>query len=156
MSFNPNSLGGGIQGKAPIQTRRGYKNSEDVMTRKIIMKSWNNGYASGKVNGYSRITSPFTAVYNITDFLSRKNYVCKVPNGIQETRYRLKGNMGSIINNCDETGIPCSNTNTKYVSDSSLYTTYRRQMAVNQNYNDITNVGNAHNSQQTAAPLIRH
>jgi hypothetical protein len=155
MSFNPKSLGGGIQGKAPIQTSRGYKNSEDVITRKIIMKSWNNNYASGKVNGFSRVTSPFTAVYNITDFLSRQNYVCNVPNPIQASRIRLKSNMGSIINNCDGTGIPCSNTNTKYVSDSSLYTTYRRQMAVNQNYNDVTNVGNASRSQQSAILSVR-
>lgn len=152
----PQSLGGGIQGISPRQTTRGYKNSDDVMTRKIIIKAWNNNYASGSVNGHSRATSPFTAVYNITDFLSRKNYVCNVPNPIQETRYRLKNNMGSIISNCDGTGVPCSNTNTKYVSDSSLYTTYKRQMAVNQNYNDSTNVGNAHNSQQTALPLNRH
>ena len=137
MSFNYKSLGGEINGKSSVQTGNGYKTSDDVMTRKKILKSWNNQYASGKVNGLSRKTSPFPSVYNITDFLSRKNYVCNVPNPIQETRYRLKGNMGSIINNCDGTGVPCSNTNTKYVSDSSLYTTYRRQSAVNQNYNDI-------------------
>jgi len=155
MQFDSKSLGGGVQGKSPVQIKRGFKNSNDVMTRKVIIKSWNNNYASGKVNGYSRVTGPFTAVYNITDFLSRKNYVCNVPNPIQESRHKLKSNMGSIISNCDGTGIPCSNTNTKYVSDSSLYTTYRRQMAVNQNYNDITNGGNQHNSQQTALQLVR-
>jgi len=151
-----NTLGGGYQGISSKQTINTYKNSEDVMTRKIIIKSWNNNYASGNVNGYSRVASPFTAVYNISDFLSRKNYVCNVPNPIQETRHRLKSNMGSIINNCDGTGIPCSNTNTKFVADSSLYTKYKRQMAVNQNYNDSTNGGNVHNSHQTSIALVRH
>lgn len=150
MSFNPSTLGNGIQGISPKQTINTTKNSEDVLTRKVIIKSWNNNYAAGKVNNRSRISSPFTAVYNISDFLSRKNYVCNVPNPIQETRHRLKGNMGSVINNCDGSNIPCSNTNTKFVADSSLYTRYKRQSAVNINYNDVTNVGDAHNSQQTS------
>ena len=112
-------------------------------------QSWNNPYARGNVNGYSRISSPFTAVYNISDYLSRQNYVCNVPNPIQPTRYRLKSNMGSIINNCDNTGIPCSNTNTKYVSDSSLYTTYKKQKAINNNYNDIKDGGNESNAERS-------
>jgi len=141
MSFNPATLGNGLQGISPKQTVNTSKNSQDVMTRKIVIKSWNNSYASGTVNGKTRISSPFTAVYNISDFLCRKNYVCNVPNPIQETRQRLKSNMGSVISNCDSTGIPCSNTNTKYVSDSSLYTRYKHQVAVNRNYNDVTNVG---------------
>jgi hypothetical protein len=155
MSFNPTSLGGGIQGISARQTTRSNKSSQDVMTRRIIVRSWNNPNASGVINGRSRITSPFPAVYNQTDFLSRKNYVCNVPNPIQETRVRLKSNMGSIINNCDGTGIECANTNTKFVPDSSLYTTYKRQMATNQNYNDSTNVGDAHHSQQSAIRSVR-
>jgi hypothetical protein len=156
MSFNPRSLGGGIQGESNAQTTKSYKTSEDVITRRIIIKSWNNPNASGTINGRTRITSPFPAVYNQTDFLSRKNYVCNVPNPIQESRTRLKSNMGSIINNCDGSGIACANTNVKYVPDSSLYTKFKRQMATNQNYNDISDVGNAHNSQQTDAKLVRH
>lgn len=150
MQFNPSTLGNGIQGISPKQTINTTKNSEDVLTRKVIIKSWNNNYAAGTVNNRSRISSPFTAVYNISDFLSRKNYVCNVPNPIQETRHRLKGNMGSILNNCDGSNIPCSNTNTKFVADSSLYTRYKGISAVNRNYNDVTNVGDEHNSQQTA------
>lgn len=156
MSFNSTDLGGGIQGLSTKQTKKGYKTTEDVITRKIILKSWNNPYASGEVNGFTRRSSPFPTIYNRTDFLSRQNYVCNVPNPIQESRIRLKSNMGSIMNNCDGSGIDCANTNTKYVPDSSLYTTYKRQMATNQNFNDLTNVGDAHNSQQVAMALARH
>ncbi len=148
------NLGGGVQGLSTKQTKKGYKTNEDILTRRIIVKSWNNPFATGTVNGRNRITSPFPAIYNRTDFLSRKNYVCNVPNPIQESRTILKSNMGSIINNCDGSGIPCANTNTKYVPDSSLYTTYKRQMVTNQNYNDLTNVGNANNSQQVSMHLI--
>ena len=139
MSFNINTLGGGLQGISPKQTTNSYKNSEDVLTRKIIIKSWNNQAASGNINGHLRKSSPFPAIYNIADYLSRKNYACDIPNGCQETRQRRKSNMGSIMNNCDGTGVPCANTNTKFVADSSLYTTYKRQLAVNQNYNDRKN-----------------
>jgi hypothetical protein len=155
MSFNSTSLGGGIQGLSTKQTKKGYKTNDDIMTRRIIVKSWNNPFASGEVNGRKRATSAFPAVYNRTDFLSRKNYVCNVPNPIQETRTRLKSNMGSIINNCDGSGIACANTNTKYVPDSSLYTTYKRQMVTNQNFNDLTNIGNAHNSQQVSMSFVK-
>ncbi len=136
MSINLNTLGGGFQGISTKQTANSYKNSQDVLTRKIIIKSWNNQNASGNIKGYLRKTSPFPAIYNITDYLSRKNYVCNIPAPIQETRHIRNSNMGSIINNCDGTGVPCANTNTKFVADSSLYTTYKRQLAVNQNYND--------------------
>ena len=130
------SLGGGIQGISPRQTLTNSRSSSDVIARKIIVKAWNNPYATGVVNGRSRVSSPFPTVYNITDYLARKNYVCNIPNPIQETRHRMKHNMGSIIQNCDGTGIPCSNGNTKFVADSSLYTTFKNQRAVNWGYND--------------------
>lgn len=140
--MSSSNLGGGVNGISTKQTTRSFRDSQDVITRKIVVKSWNS---QSTINGLKRVSSPFPTIYNITDFLARKNYVCNVPNPIQESRHRLKSNMGSIINNCDGTGVACANTNTKFVPDSSLYTTFRRQRAINQNYNDITSVGDAHN-----------
>jgi len=149
-SFN---LGGGLNGISTKQTTRSYRDSQDVITRKIVVKSWNS---APSINGYKRVSSPFPTVYNIADYLARKNYVCNVPNPIQETRHRLKSNMGSIINNCDNTGVACANTNTKFVPDSSLYTTFKKQQALNQNYNDITNVGDAHSGSYSPLKRVRH
>ena len=109
-----------------------------TMTRRVLRDSWNTSYATGKVNGYGRRVGEFKAVNNIGDFLSRQNYVCNVPNP-QSNSFRGRNRIGSIMNHCDTTGVQCSNTNTKFVPDSSDYIKYRKQRAINQNYNDITN-----------------
>jgi len=136
-SFTGKMLGGGFNGVSPKQTINNNKGSEMVMTRKVLRDSWNTSYATGKVNGINRRIGEFRAVNNIGDFLSRKNYVCNIPNP-QSTSFNGRNRIGSIINNCDATKIPCSNTNTKFVPDSSDYIKYRKQRAINQNYNDIT------------------
>ena len=137
-SLSGKNLGGGLQGISPKQTMNNYKDSDVTMTRRVLRDSWNGTYAKGKVNGYGRRVGEFKAVNNIGDFLSRKNYVCNVPNP-QSNSFHGRNRIGSIINHCDTTGIQCSNTNTKFVPDSSDYIKYRKQRAINQNYNDITN-----------------
>ena len=119
----------------PQQTISNYKTAEDVISRRVIMKSWNTANAVGVINNYARITSPFPSIYNRTDFLSRKECNCDIPNPLQESRHILKSNMGSIIKSCDGTGVPCANTNVKYVPDSSLYTRYKREVMANKNFN---------------------
>jgi hypothetical protein len=138
MSFNSTQLGGGFKGVSPKQTINSNKDSEMCMTRRVLRDSWNTSYATGTVNGYKRVVGGFKAVSNIGDFLSRQNYVCKIPNP-QSDSIRGRNRIGSIINHCDNTGIPCSNTNTKFIPDSSEYIKYRKQRAINQNYNDINN-----------------
>jgi hypothetical protein len=137
-SLSGKNLGGGLQGISPKQTMNNHKDSEMTMTRRVLRDSWNGAYATGKVNGYGRRVGEFKAVNNIGDFLSRKNYVCNIPNP-QSNSFQGRNRIGSIINHCDTTGIQCSNTNTKFVPDSSDYIKYRKQRAINQNYNDITN-----------------
>lgn len=121
------------------QTITNYKGSDEVMTRRIIRSSWNNSYATGTVNGQKRAIGEFRAVTNTGDFLSRPNYACNIPNGITNSKVAWRSRIGNIINRCDESGIPCSNTNTKFVPDSSDYTKYKRQRVHNKNYNDIKN-----------------
>ena len=121
------------------QTITNYKGADEVMTRRIIRSSWNNSYATGTVNGQKRAIGEFRAVTNSGDFLSRPNYACDIPNGITNSRVAWRSRIGNIINKCDESGIPCSNTNTKFVPDSSDYTKYKRQRVHNKNYNDIKN-----------------
>jgi len=138
MSFTGKNLGGGFTGISAKQTMNNNKDSEMCMTRRVLRDSWNGAYATGTVNGYGRKIGGFKAVSNIGDFLSRQNYVCNVPNP-QSDSFRGRNRIGSIMNHCDKSGIPCSNTNTKFIPDSSEYIKYRKQRAINQNYNDITN-----------------
>jgi hypothetical protein len=126
-----------MNGISPKQTINSFKNSDDVMIRKTIRHSWNNPYAVGQVNGYNRAIGEFKAISNIGDFLSRQNYVCGyIPNGTQPNNVVWRGRIGSIIKNCDLTGVACSNSNTRFVPDSSEYTKYKKQRAFNKVYND--------------------
>lgn len=121
------------------QTITNYKDSEDVIARRIIRSSWNNSYATGNVNGQKRAIGEFRAVTNTGDFLSRKDYACNIPNGISSSKVAWRSRIGNIMSKCDDSGIPCSNTNTKFVPDSSDYTRYKKQRVHNKNYNDIKN-----------------
>ena len=135
------NLGGPFPGYSPQQTISNYKDSTDVIARRELRKSWNTGYASGTYNGNNRIVTPFRAVTNSGDFLSRTNYICGGPNPANNTHVGYKISLGGIVSNCDGTNVPSSSGNVKYVPDSSEYTKYRRQRAFNQNYNDLKNGG---------------
>lgn len=149
-----NNLGGPYQGYSPQQSISNYKDSSNVMARRELVKSWNTAYATGTVNGKNRIITPFRAVTNSGDFLSRTNYICGGPNPANNTRVGYKISLGGIINNCDNSNVPSSSCNVKFVPDSSDYTKYRRQTALNQNYNDLKN-GGYNNSAYTNLTAVR-
>ena len=146
-SISMNIYGGPYNGYSPKQTTNNYKDSEQVMTRRILRDSWNNQNAAGVINGRGRITTPFRAITNLGDFLSREAYVCGGPNQINKTfPGGRQGLMGSIISRCDGTGIAAANCNQRYVPDSSDYITYKRQNAISKNYNDVKNGGDQSNA----------
>jgi hypothetical protein len=136
-----NILGGPFNGYSPVQTIVNEKTSEQVMMRRVLRKGWNTAYASGTYNGNNRIVTPFRAVNNLGDFLQRDTYVCGGPNQVNASKPGWKGRIGSIISQCDGTGVPSSTCNVKYVPDSSEYIKYRKLRANNQNYNDLKNGG---------------
>jgi len=136
------NLGGPYKGYSPQQTTPSFKSSEQVMVRGVLRRGWNTSYATGTVNGKKRIITPFRAVNNLGDFLSRENYVCG-------------GHIGSIISQCDGTGVPSSTCNVKFVPDSSDYTTYKKQVALNTNYNDLKNGGDKNNASYVSLMAVR-
>ena len=139
MSISQAVLGGPFNGYSSRQTINNYKDSNQIMTRSILRKSWNTQNATGVVNGNNRIITPFRAVNNLGDFLSRKNYVCGGPNQVNASKAGWKSRIGSIISRCDNTGVPAGSGNMRFVSDSSDYVTYKRQRSINVNYNDAKN-----------------
>jgi hypothetical protein len=139
-------LGGAIQGKSPQQTINNYKSSDQVMTRRVLVKSWNTAYATGSVNNKSRVTTPFRAVNNSGDFLGRQHYSCGGPNPTNADKPGWKSRIRNMFSNCDGTGIPPSSTNVKFVADSSDYAKFKKQRAINLNYNDSTFGGDQHNA----------
>ena len=141
-----NNLGGPFKGYSAKQTINNYKADEDVITRRELRRVWNNNYSSGSFNGYRRQIGPFRAVMNSGDFLSRPNYICGGPNPQNTTHAGANRiSLGGIISQCDGSRIPSTSTNVKFVPDSSDYTTFRRQQAVNRNYNDLSNGGDKSN-----------
>jgi hypothetical protein len=135
------SLGGGFNGISPKQTNVNYKDSEDAMMRKTLRSSWNTSQATGIVNGKNRVITPFRAVNNMGDFLARKNYVCGGPNQNGLPRGGLCFRFGSTISQCDNSKVAAGSGNMKFVPDASDYTKFKKQTAMNKNYNDKSNGG---------------
>ena len=132
-------LGGSYNGLSSKQTVTSKRDSEGVINRRVVRDSWNTPYATGTYNGNKRVITPFRAVNNLGDFLSRQNYVCGGPNQVNASKPGMKSKIGSMIMTCDATGVPASSCNTKFVSDSSDYVRFKKQRATNQNYNDSAN-----------------
>jgi hypothetical protein len=143
-------LGGPYNGFSPKQTVTNYKDSDQTMTRRILRSSWNTRNATGAVNGRNRVITPFRAVNNLGDFLSRKNYVCGGPNQVNADKPGWKGHIGSILSQCDGTGVPAGSGNMRFVPDSSDYIRYKKQRAINVNYNDVKNGGDQSHGSYTA------
>ena len=130
------TLGGGSEGISVKQTKVNARGGDQATTRKILTKSWNAPYATGEFNSTKPQMGPFRLVNNLGDFLNRQNYSCGGPNQVRSNMPGLRSISGTIPQNCDGSGIPVSNCNVKFVPDSSDYVRYRKQRAMNQNYND--------------------
>lgn len=145
------TLGGGpYNGFSPKQTINAYKdNNDDVIGRRILVKSWNAKQLFTQ-NGYKPSVGPFRGVNNMGDFLGRVNYSCGGPNPQNVKKPGYGRLIGSVPEQCDRTGVEPTTCNPKFVADSSDYVKFKKLRAMNQNYNDLTNVGDAHNGSYVA------
>ncbi len=160
-------LGGGFKGRMP-QPLIIHDNSNDfAQTRFTLRDAWNTTSASG--SSYPRrITTPFRAVNNAGDLLSRQNYSCGGSCQTYQSRPGLKGlkqHFGATSNSCRadvfysaiqvNPNVPSATCNGKYVYDSSDYIRFRKDQAVNKNYNDRSFGGNDYNTSQSSIRHIR-
>jgi hypothetical protein len=150
-----NNLGGPFQGYSPQQTKVMYKNSEDAMARKILRSAWNNNYVGNSYNNKNRIITPFRAVNNLGDFLGRQNYNCGGPNQVNVTYPGRMSNPRKAISSCDGSGVPSSSCNPRFVPDSSDYIRFKKQTAMNKNYNDLKNGGDANHASYVPLMAVR-
>ena len=120
--------------------------------RQVVRMVWNGD----NLNKQSKKT--FRAAYNAGDILSRVNYVCGGPNPLQNLP-GVKQNVSlfrqGIVSQCDGSNIPAASTNVKYVYDSSLFTRFRKEVAINKSYNDPSFGGDNHRATQSAIRHIR-
>jgi len=165
-SFNINpkiikgrSLGGGIRGYMPPPILKTNDSDEFSQIRFSLRQAWNTTYPSQlKKADLKRVITPFRAVTNSGDILSRQYYSCGGSCQTFQSRPNLKGlrgSFGSIKSACDSSGVPPASCNVKYVYDSSDYITYLKNTAVNKNYNDISYGGDNSNSSQSNIRAIR-
>jgi hypothetical protein len=163
--------GGAIPGWMPNQTQtvdKRYPEFEHI--RFTLKQAWNTTYPSQlKANKLKQsITTPFRAVNNAGDLLSRENYSCGGSCQTFQSRPGLSGlrqRFGATSDSCTPSAaynslqliknIPSATCNVKYVYDSSDYTTYLKQRAFNKNYNDLTYGGDSSNGSQSAVRAIR-
>ena len=162
LNIIPSPLGGApFNGFSPVQTLNNFKDSEQTSTRKILRNSWNNLYTQDQLNDRGRVITPFRAANNAGDYLGRRYYVCGGsseinsgnPGTVGSHRNSLRGlrGLGSVNpSRCDGTNIPACSANSKWVYDSSDYITYKRQQAMNRNYNDLSNGGDKNNASYVA------
>lgn len=121
--------------------------------RSIVRMVWNGDY----IKDSRRKIGTFRTLYNAGDPLSRVNYSCGGPNPLQnlpsvkQNVSLFRQNMKSI---CDSSGVPAAATNVKYVYDSSLFTRFRKEVAVNKSYSDPS-YGGSNNGAYTALTHIR-
>jgi len=149
--------GGGIRGYIARQTIDTDNDDQYAQTRFVLRDVWNTSYVN-QLGNKKRIITPFRAVTNSGDILSRKNYTCGGSTQTFQSRPGLNGlrqRFGSIMSRCDDSGIPAAACNVKYVYDSSDYVTYLKQRAVNLNYNDYSNGGDQSSASQSAWRAIR-
>lgn len=167
----PGNAGGAIQGWMPQTTQNVDKRfSEYEQIRYTLKNAWNTTYPSQlKRNKLTRpITTPFRAVNNAGDLLSRDNYSCGGTCQTPQSRpglHGLKNHFGSVSVSCTPSAaynslqliknVPAAACNVKYVYDSSDYITYLKQKAINKNYNDLSNGGDDYNASQSAQRAIR-
>ena len=103
-------------------------------TRSLLRRAWNNENAVGTINSKKMVITPFRGVNNLGDFLARQNYICGGPNQLKSSKPGLKNRMGSILSICDGSGVDGFSGNPKFVSDSSDYVRYKKQVSMNANY----------------------
>jgi hypothetical protein len=147
-------LGGGLKGIAPKPANVNTETEGVATNRLLLREAWNTTtYLDALGNTNRRIITPFRAVNNAGDVLSRKNYSCGGACQTPQSRpgvYGLKSAFGAVQSICDETLVPPAACNVRYVYDSSDYTRYLKERAVNKNYNDYSNVGNDYNASQVS------
>jgi hypothetical protein len=167
---DPNSSGKAIRGYMPqtlVDVDKEYSNFEQI--RFTLKNAWNTTYPSQLLRSNKKsIITPFRAVTNSGDLLSREYYSCGGSCQSFQSRpgmFGLNQRFGANSNSCipgviyssyqlDPT-IPAGTCNGKYVYDSSDYTTYLKQRAVNKNFNDLSYGGNESSTSQSSLRAIK-
>tara|TARA_B110000967_G_scaffold209836_2_gene267988 strand:+ start:96 stop:386 length:291 start_codon:yes stop_codon:yes gene_type:complete len=95
----------------PSQTNSIKRDSDFTLSRKVLLKSWDQHAATGTINGEKRQITPFRAATHMGDFLNR-----------------LDGDKTKSDK------VPVSSGNNRHVPDSSDYIRFKKLRAMNQQW----------------------
>ena len=170
-AIDPKNPGGAIKGWMPQTTQNVDKRYQEFEQIRFTLKNaWNTTYPSQlrRNNLKQSITTPFRAVNNAGDLLGRENYTCGGSCQSFQSRPGLHGlrqRFGATQDTCTPSvaynslqlikNIPSATCNVKFVYDGSDYTKFKKDQAVNRNYNDRSFGGNDNNAAQSAIRHIR-
>jgi hypothetical protein len=168
----PGNSGGAIRGWMPqtlVKVDKSFPEFEYV--RLTLKESWNTSYPRQlrKYHVNNSIVTPFRAVNNAGDLMSRNNYSCGGPCQTFQSRPGLRGlrvHFGAVQKTCvpsdaynslqlTSPDVPAAACNVRYVYDASDYTRYLKQRAFSRNYNDLSYGGNDSKASQSAMRAIR-
>ena len=152
----PQLIGGGANSNSGSGMEGGGPRGLD---RSNVVNVWNSQAAKRTWNNRQMGTTPFRAVNNAGDYLSRQNYTSggsnqlygRINTAITPTAMVLGG---GIFSKLDGSGIPSCTANVKYVYDGSDYTRFKKMQATNRTYNDYS-FGGSNNGTQTAISRAR-
>lgn len=160
------NLGGNIQGKIPdVGFQSTTVGAEVALQRRILRKAFRSNNVK-KTNGIyvSKSTiGPFRSSLSLGDNLSRKYQSCGAINQVNNTyvnRTKLGGSVSNVSCSIETNGVtplevPLESGNSKYVSDSSLYTRFKHLESRNKLYNDSSSGGSDNNSVYMALKRVR-
>jgi hypothetical protein len=133
--------------------------------RFTLRRAWSRRADSAHVQNQRKpAIGGFRLVNNAGDYLSRVNYSSGGPNMISKPAgiAVLTTKDGGQLNHPDGTGIPASTCNPRYVYDSSDFTVYKRQKAINYGYsglgknaNSDYSAGGANNGANVSLAFVR-
>ena len=161
MNFTGSNLGNGKPGIQPLLLGNTVGTNERSVNRKHLTKAFGNMYNTGLQDSpllYNRnVLGPFRTAFNGGDVVTNKISETNKKYGIATNQIngnnvsRIKGSVDGTNNR----GIASYSGNTKFIYDGSDYTKFKKLMAINKNYNDIT-FGGANNFQtQSALKKVR-
>lgn len=159
--LTPQSLGGGYAGISPMQTISSQRDSSDVLARRKLRDAINKAYLPPVINGQGAVISPFKRVMGYGHYRDNLYFVDGTePNQIGKT---IAGSVFSGLNRGSTvpggisygTNMVSNSGNRLYVANGEEYSNFKRLMAINATYNDLSFVGDASNASQSAIKAVR-
>ena len=114
-----------------------------VLLSIYFIYKYNDKAKAESVEGYRNLNLPSFDEY----MKYSQGYKCD--ENLDTLPYELKSKY-DIKSFCDDSSVPASSCNVKYVYDSSNFTRFRKETAVNKGYNDTSFGGNDHNGSASA------